>query len=320
MSLFKRVQNILEEDRKAYFSSKQTDLYEKIIQKKFRQEVSKRGGNILTKIAKTPFGRYIKKKYGKLRDKIYLKGIYKKEKRDKLGKQIRDIESDPQSKEIRKQIEKETGQSTREYTQKSGVTKGNENKKNDFIDDFIKADDPFDVKNTTKKTYTPKKETIIRPNIKNKKYRNKDGSFNQELYDKDKASYKSFIETPKKVDPKIENPKKVDPQIETPKKVDPPKTNPFKDFLKKIEPGKLTRTAIKTAGGVGAVGIVANKVLDNSKTEAELENIKKQNKKLITTSNGNNKMIPNDPNNKDATTTTKKLYPVKLKFGLGSDR
>ena len=140
------------------------------------------------------------------------------------------------------------------------------------------------------------------------------------MYDKDKASYKSFIETPKKVDPKIENPKKVDPQIETPKKVDPPKTNPFKDFLKKIEPGKLTRTAIKTAGGVGAVGIVANKVLDNSKTEAELENIKKQNKKLITTSNGNNKMIPNDPNNKDATTTTKKLYPVKLKFGLGSDR
>ena len=243
MSLFKRVQNILEEDRKAYFSSKQTDLYEKVIKKKLSQTASKQGRNILTKIANTPFGRYIKKKYKKLV----------------------------------------------------------KNKKTEI------------PKTETPKTEIPKTENIKRPNVKNKKYRNEDGSFNQKLYDKDKIDYKkSFIENPK-VNPKPDP--KVDP------KVDPPKTNPFKDFLKKIEPGKLTRTAIKTAGGLGAVGIVANKVLDNTKTKTELDKIKKQNKKLTTTSNGNNKLIPIDPNNKDAaTTTTKKLYPVKLKFGLGSGK
>ena len=43
-----------------------------------------------------------------------------------VSKQMRDIEGDPQSNKIRKEIEKQTGQKTREFTQQTGVTKGNE--------------------------------------------------------------------------------------------------------------------------------------------------------------------------------------------------
>ena len=287
MSLFKRVQNILEEDRKAYFSSKQTDLYEKVIKKKLGQTVSKQGSNILTKIGNTPFGRYIKKKYGKLLDNITLKKVIKKETKDKFVKKLRDIEGDPQSKEIRKQIEKETGQNTREFTQKSGVTKGNENKFSD--------------------------KKITRPNVKNKKYRNKDGSFNQEMYDKDKASYKSFIETPK-VDPKIETPK-VDPKIETPK-VDPSQIS------------KLLKAARKNNyvkyGTVGALGAAAlyNRFRPQSdsktQTQTELQNNNNNNKKLTTTdnNNNNNKGIVTPPNN-DKKIKLKPGIPIIYKFGLG---
>ena len=42
------------------------------------------------------------------------------------SQQMRDIESDPQSKQIRKDIERQTNTKTREFTQKSGVTKGND--------------------------------------------------------------------------------------------------------------------------------------------------------------------------------------------------
>ena len=46
----------------------------------------------------------------------------------KLDKQkLKDIENDPMSKAIQKQIEKETGTKTRKFSQKGGVTKGNEN-------------------------------------------------------------------------------------------------------------------------------------------------------------------------------------------------
>ena len=46
----------------------------------------------------------------------------------KLDKQqMKDIENDPMSKVIKKQIEKETGTKTRKFSQKGGVTKGNEN-------------------------------------------------------------------------------------------------------------------------------------------------------------------------------------------------
>ena len=46
----------------------------------------------------------------------------------KLDKQqMKDIENDPMSKKIKKQIEKETGTKTRKFSQKGGVTKGNEN-------------------------------------------------------------------------------------------------------------------------------------------------------------------------------------------------
>ena len=45
---------------------------------------------------------------------------------DAGDKQLRDAASDPKSNEIRKKIEKETGTKTREFTQKTGVTKGNE--------------------------------------------------------------------------------------------------------------------------------------------------------------------------------------------------
>ena len=46
----------------------------------------------------------------------------------KLNKQqMKEIENDPMSKIIKKQIEKETGTKTRKFSQKGGVTKGNEN-------------------------------------------------------------------------------------------------------------------------------------------------------------------------------------------------
>ena len=46
----------------------------------------------------------------------------------KLDKRkLKDIENDPMSKQIQKQIEKETGTKTRKFSQKGGVTKGNEN-------------------------------------------------------------------------------------------------------------------------------------------------------------------------------------------------
>ncbi len=46
----------------------------------------------------------------------------------KLDKQqMKEIENDPMSKIIKKQIEKETGTKTRKFSQKGGVTKGNEN-------------------------------------------------------------------------------------------------------------------------------------------------------------------------------------------------
>ena len=46
----------------------------------------------------------------------------------KLNKQqMKEIENDPMSKVIKKQIEKETGTKTRKFSQKGGVTKGNEN-------------------------------------------------------------------------------------------------------------------------------------------------------------------------------------------------
>ena len=332
MSLFKRVQNILEEDRKAYFSPEQTDLYEKNkfvtktiqairkspIVKKLEKNVVKKGGDAFEFITKNV--KNIRKKLNpnvktnvNQSNQDYLDNMNKVLKKDST----RNINNKVVNPDVVNPIEKK-------YT---NLNK-NKNKKSDSIDDFIKADDPFDVKNTKKKTYTPKKETIIRPNVKNKKYRNKDGSFNQEMYDKDKASYKSFIETPKpnpkpnpKPDPKPDpkpNPKpdpKPDPKPNP--KPDPkpdPKVN-FKNTWEKIKP------VAKTAGGILAGGIVLNKVLDNTKTKTELEKIKKQNKKLTTTSNGNNKMIPIDPNNKDAaTTTTKKLYPAILKFGLGSGK
>jgi len=45
-----------------------------------------------------------------------------------VSKQMRSIEGDPQSNKIRAEIEKQTGQKTREFTQRTGVTKGNEGK------------------------------------------------------------------------------------------------------------------------------------------------------------------------------------------------
>ncbi|GIS08906.1 MAG: hypothetical protein CM15mP113_0360 [Pseudomonadota bacterium] len=40
---------------------------------------------------------------------------------------MKEIENDPMSKQIKKEIEKETGTKTRKFSQKGGVTKGNEN-------------------------------------------------------------------------------------------------------------------------------------------------------------------------------------------------
>ena len=325
MSLFKRVQNILEEDRKAYFSSEQTDLYENKfvtntlqairkspIGKKIEKNVVKGGGKLLKSIKK----RFVKtpKTNVNKSNQDYLDNVNKVLKKDST----RNINNKVVNPDVVNPIEKK-------------YTNLNKNKKNDSIDDFINAENPFDVKNNKKKTYTPKKETPKTETPKTETPKTETPKTETEIplkdrmsqaYDKNKNVIKNkraFVEP--EVKPKV-NPK-VNPEVnpEVNPKVDTPKTNPFKDFLKKIELGKLTRTAIKTAGGVGAAAIVTNKLLNNTKTQTQLDKIKKQNKKLTSTSNGNNKLIPIDPNNKDAaTTTTKKLYPVKLKFGLGSDR
>ena len=48
-------------------------------------------------------------------------------KKVKMKDKLKEIENDPMSKLIKKQIESETGTKTRKFSQKSGVTKGNEN-------------------------------------------------------------------------------------------------------------------------------------------------------------------------------------------------
>ena len=50
---------------------------------------------------------------------------------------MRDIEGDPASKKIRQEIEKSTGQKTREFTQKTGVTVGNERLRKDPLDTSV---------------------------------------------------------------------------------------------------------------------------------------------------------------------------------------
>ena len=56
---------------------------------------------------------------------------------DPAGNQMRDIEGDKQSNKIRKEIEKSTGQKTREFTQKTGVTAGNERLRKDPLDTSV---------------------------------------------------------------------------------------------------------------------------------------------------------------------------------------
>ena len=55
------------------------------------------------------------------------KKIKKKIKKISMKDKMKEIENDPMSKMIKKQIEKETGTKTRKFSQKGGVTKGNEN-------------------------------------------------------------------------------------------------------------------------------------------------------------------------------------------------
>ena len=110
-------------------------------------------------------------------------------------------------------------------------------------------------------------------------------------------------------------------------------SNKLKTYYKKINPSqisKLLKAARKNklvklaAGAVGAYTLYNRfKPQNKTKTETKTELQKNNNNKKITTTtnNGNNKMIPIDPNNKDAATTNgKKLYPVKIKFGLGSGK
>ena len=61
---------------------------------------------------------------------------------DPAGNQMRDIEGDKQSNKIRKEIEKSTGQKTREFTQKTGVTVGNERLRKDPLDASITIKKP----------------------------------------------------------------------------------------------------------------------------------------------------------------------------------
>ena len=51
---------------------------------------------------------------------------------------MKEIENDPMSKQIKKEIEKETGTKTRKFSQKGGVTKGNENEILSMLNQKIK--------------------------------------------------------------------------------------------------------------------------------------------------------------------------------------
>ena len=82
-------------------------------------------------------GRTIKKTMANLRNRLTRDSGTGGRKIDKVTSnttrtpedQMRDIEGDKDSKKIQQEIEKETGTKTREFTQRSGVTKGNETKK-----------------------------------------------------------------------------------------------------------------------------------------------------------------------------------------------
>ena len=62
-----------------------------------------------------------------LMKKTTSKKIKKKVKKITMKDKMKEIKNDPMSKVIKKQIEKETGTKTRKFSQKGGVTKGNEN-------------------------------------------------------------------------------------------------------------------------------------------------------------------------------------------------
>ena len=111
-------------------------------------------------------------------------------------------------------------------------------------------------------------------------------------------------------------------------------SNKLKTYYKKINPSqisKLLKAARKNkfvklaAGAVGAAALY-NRFKPQNKTkpetETELQN-NNNNKKITTTTtnNGDNKGIVTPPNDKDKSSTNgKKLYPVKIKFGLGSGK
>ena len=91
---------------------------------------------LVKRVEKDPLLKVTKPKPGEVKK---LKKIIKKFSGfdDPAGNQMRDIEGDKQSNKIRKEIEKSTGQKTREFTQKTGVTVGNERLRKDPLDTSV---------------------------------------------------------------------------------------------------------------------------------------------------------------------------------------
>ena len=108
-------------------------------------------------------------------------------------------------------------------------------------------------------------------------------------------------------------------------------SNKLKTYYKKINPSqisKLLKAARKNklvklaAGAVGAYTLYNRfKPQNKTKTETETKLQNNNNKKITTTTtnNGDNKGIVTPPNDKSST-NGKKLYPVKIKFGLDSGK
>ena len=141
MSLFERIKNktITEVTDKEYEKELQKDAKKSVAQQK--KFVKRAEQDPLLKVTKPKPGevKKIKKIIKKFPGFDVSTGDDPKVSGDSS---MRDIEGDPASKKIRNEIEKSTGQKTREFTQKTGVTAGNERLRKDPLDTSITIKKP----------------------------------------------------------------------------------------------------------------------------------------------------------------------------------
>ena len=132
MSLFESIEKVKLNNRQAL-----QEVKDELIQPS-KGEI-KAQKKLVKRVEKDPLLKVTKPKPGEVKK---LKKIIKKfpgfdVSDDPAGNQMRDIEGDKQSNKIRKEIEKSTGQKTREFTQKTGVTVGNERLRKDPLDTSV---------------------------------------------------------------------------------------------------------------------------------------------------------------------------------------